>query len=130
MRLLEPFLWVASWIPSLTPSIMRLTFNYGGIFPAYNRVDVSYGVFIPPPYFPNNNQVEMAVDLVHCVEALKELKTVVETLSIPVNLITEVCTIRGYWKNNLPICNYSLVCPPTLLSTADLSPFFSYDMQT
>ena len=90
MRLLEPFLWVASWIPTLTPFIMKLAFGYGGIFPAYNRVDISYSVFVPPPYFPNNNQAEVVVDMVHCVEALKELKRVVETQRIPVNLITEV----------------------------------------
>ena len=102
MRLLEPFLWIASWIPPLTPFIMKLAFNYGGIFPAYNRVDISYGVFVPPPYFPNNNQAEVVVDMVHCVEALEELKRVVETQKIPVNLITEVNTIYG-------VCNIIIV---------------------
>ena len=89
---------------------MRLAFNYGGIFPAYNRVDVSYGVFGPRLYFPNNNQAEMAVDIVHCVEALKTLKTTVEMLSIPVNLITEVSTVvkcgfqPSHWLIHYCVC--------------------------
>ena len=53
----------------------------------------------------------MAVDMVHCVEALKMLKTTVEMLSIPVNLITEVSIYsRQMWFSALSLAAYSLLC--------------------
>ena len=90
MRLVEPFLWLASWFPHLTPTVMRLVFTHGNLLPAYTQVGASYEVLVPQPYFPGNDQTEIGISLEYCAEGLKNLRDLVEAKKIPANLITEV----------------------------------------
>ena len=91
MRLVEPFLLVTSWFPSLTPAVMELVFTYGNLLPAYSQVGPSYEILVPQPYYPGNEQTEIGIPLEHCAEGLTKLKSIVIDKNIPANLITEVC---------------------------------------
>ena len=91
MRLVEPFLILTSWLPSLTPAVMELVFRYGNLLPAYTQVGPSYEILVPEPYFPGNEQTEIAIDLEDCARGLEKLRQIVVDNKIPANLITEVC---------------------------------------
>ena len=58
MHLWEPFLWVASWLPSLAPTIIRNSVTHGRIFhPEYTQVGNSFEILTYPLYVPRNKQV-------------------------------------------------------------------------
>lgn len=90
MRLVEPFLLVTSWFPSLTPAVMDLVFTRFNLLPAYTQVGASYEVLVPKPYYPGNEQTEIGIPVEHCGAGLKQLKALIETKNVPANLITEV----------------------------------------
>ena len=69
MRLWEPFLWLASWLPSMAPAIIRHSFEQGGVFyPEYTQVGKSYELLTAPLYVPNNKQVQSMCHILNCVE--------------------------------------------------------------
>ena len=72
---------------------MRFIDEYINIFGSYSRIEKSFKVFVPPPYFPSNNQAEMIIGMDRCAEGIQLLRGIVNKMSIPVNLITEVRVI-------------------------------------
>ena len=69
---------------------MRFIDDYINIFGTYSRVEKSFKVFVPPPYFPSNKQAEMIIGMDRCAEGIQLLRDIINKMNIPVNLITEV----------------------------------------
>lgn len=120
MRLVEPFLLLTSWFPSLTPAVMELVFTQFNLLPAYTQVGPSYEVLVPQPYYPGNEQTEIGIPLEHCTEGLKRLKDIIIDNHIPANLITEIRFVKAddIWMSpnyNRDSCHFTLM-------TCNLSP--------
>lgn len=60
------------------------------------RVDISYNIFNDYFDLPIHQEGEVIVDYKYSVEAVKAIWEVVKHKKIPVNYITEVCSIRKY----------------------------------